>query len=63
MPPLMSSEDVAQAIVAGLELGEVVCVPALDDAAATFEQFRELQQATLAGGNRTGQLAARYRRG
>ncbi len=63
MPALMSSEDVAQAIVAGLALGEVVCVPALDDAAATFEQFRELQQATLAGGNRTGQLAARYRRG
>ena len=60
VPPLMSSEDCARAIVAGLALGEVVCVPALEDAAAVFSQFRELQQATLAGGNRTGRLAQRY---
>jgi short-subunit dehydrogenase len=59
-PPLMSSEDCARAIVAGLALGEVVCVPASDDAPAIFEQLRDLQQATLAGGNRTGRLAARY---
>jgi len=60
MPPLMSSEDCARAIVAGLALGEVVCVPGLDDAAAVFDQLRDLQQATLAGGNRSGRLAARY---
>ena len=60
MPPLMSSEDCARAIVAGLALGEVVCVPGLDDAPAVFEQLRDLQQATLAGGNRSGRLAARY---
>jgi short-subunit dehydrogenase len=59
--PIMSSEDVAQAIVAGLGLGETVCVPALDDP-APFEALRDLQQAILAGGNRTGQLAARYLR-
>ena len=45
---------------AGLALGEVVCVPGLDDAPAVFEQLRDLQQATLAGGNRSGRLAARY---
>jgi len=60
MPPLMSSEDCARAIVAGLALGEVVCIPGLDDAVAIFDQFRELQQATLAAGNRSGRLAARY---
>jgi hypothetical protein len=61
MPPLMSAADVAQAVVAGLARGEVVCVPGLEGAAAVFEQLRDLQQATLAGGNSTGQLAARYR--
>lgn len=60
MPPLMSSEDCARAIVAGLALGEVVCVPGLEDAPAFFERFRELQQETLAAGNATGRLARRY---
>ena len=63
MPPLMSSDDCARAIVAGLALGEVVCVPGSDDAPAVFEQLRDLQQATLADGNRTGRLAARYEGG
>ena len=67
VPPLMSAEDCASAIVAGLELGEVVCVPALEDAAALFAQFREVQQATLAGGNTAaaapgGALRGRRRR-
>jgi len=61
MPPLMSAADVAQAIVTGLARGEVVCVPGLEDAQPIFEQLRDLQQATLAGGNATGRLAARYR--
>jgi hypothetical protein len=56
----MSSEDVAQAIVAGLALGEVVCAPGVDDP-SVFDQLRDLQQAALASGNRTGELAARYR--
>jgi hypothetical protein len=60
MPPLMSSEDCARAIVAGLALREVVCVPGLEDAPAFFERFRELQQETLAAGNGTGRLARRY---
>ena len=60
VPPLMSSQDCAQAIVAGLRLGEVVCVPGLEDATALFEQLREVQQATLTGGNRSGRLASRY---
>jgi short-subunit dehydrogenase len=60
VPPLMSSEDCARAIVAGLALGEVVCTPGLDDGPAIFERLRDLQQATLASGNRTGRLAARY---
>ena len=60
VPPLMSAVDCARAIVAGLALGEVVCVPGLDDAAAVFERFRDLQQQTLAAGNRSGRLAARY---
>jgi len=58
--PIMSSEDVARAIVVGLELGEVVCAPGVDDP-GLFDQLRDLQQATLASGNRTGELAARYR--
>ena len=57
---VMSSQNVAQAIVAGLELGEVVCAPGVDDP-GLFDQLRDLQQATLANGNRTGELAARYR--
>jgi short-subunit dehydrogenase len=59
--PIMSSEDVAQAIVVGLGLGETVCVPALDDL-APFDALRDIQRAILADGNRTSQLAARYRR-
>jgi hypothetical protein len=60
VPPLMSAEDCAAAIVAGLAQHEVVCVPGLDDSPAVFERFAELQRATLAAGNRTGGLAARY---
>ena len=56
----MSAADCARAIVAGLALGEVVCVPGLDDAAVVFERFRDLQQQTLAAGNRSGRLAPRY---
>jgi uncharacterized protein len=57
---MMTAADVAQGIVAGLELGEVICVPGLEDI-HLFEQLRDTQQATLFGGN-AGQLATRYRR-
>ncbi len=59
-PTMMTAADVAQAIVAGLELGEVICVPGLEDI-HLFEELRTTQQATLFGGN-SGQLATRYRR-
>lgn len=58
--PLLSAAEVAQAIVAGLKLGETVCVPTLEDA-EVFERLRELQQAALAAARST-ELAARYRR-
>jgi uncharacterized protein len=58
-PTMMTAADVAQALVAGLELGEVICVPGLEDI-HLFEQLRVTQQATLFGGN-SGQLATRYR--
>ncbi len=58
--PLMSAEHVAQAIVAGLALGETVCAPALEDA-TLFERLAELQQAALSAARSTA-LAARYAR-
>ncbi len=57
-PALMSAADVAQAIVVGLKLGEIICVPGLEDI-SLFDQLRDIQQATLFGGNAT-QLAQRY---
>jgi len=57
---IVVAPDVAQAIVAGLELGEIICVPGLEEI-GTFEQLRDVQQATLFGGN-SGKLATRYRR-
>jgi short-subunit dehydrogenase len=57
---LMSAPDVAQAIVVGLELGEVICVPGLDDT-SLFDALRNVQKATLFGRS-AAQLAERYRR-
>ena len=59
--PILSSPDVAQAILAGLERREVVCGPALEDV-SIFDRLRDLQQAAMRGGN-CGDLAERYRRG
>ena len=59
-PTMMTAADVAQAIVVGLELGEIICVPGLEDI-RLFDQLRDTQQATLFGGN-SQQLALRYRR-
>ncbi len=57
--PLMSAEDVAQAIVVGLERGETVCAPTLEDA-ALLERLSKLQQAAVTAARST-ELAARYR--
>jgi short-subunit dehydrogenase len=59
MPPRMSPDDLARASLAGLALGEVVCVPALEDPAA-LARVDEAQRAVLAA-NRTTIPAARYR--
>ena len=57
---LMSAHDVAQAIVVGLELGEVICVPGHDDM-SLFDALRDVQKATLFGRS-AARLAERYRR-
>jgi uncharacterized protein len=65
--PRMSSEDIVTATLAGLELGEVVCVPPLEDA-SLVDKLGESQRALLGSasvGARGGigpQLASRYRR-
>ena len=56
----MTAEDMAQAVVVGLELGETVCAPTLEDT-TLFERLGELQQAALTAARST-ELAARYRR-
>jgi hypothetical protein len=60
VPTLMSAQDVAQAIVVGLELGEVICAPGLEDM-TLFDALRDVQKATLFGRS-AAQLASRYRR-
>ncbi len=57
--PRMSSADVVQACIAGLARGEVVCVPALEDA-AVFDQVGEAQRAVLPAARQPA-VAARYR--
>jgi short-subunit dehydrogenase len=55
---VMSPQDVVQASLAGLVLGEVVCVPALEDA-SLLAQVDEAQRKLFAE-SRTGGLAGRY---
>ena len=57
--PRMSPDDLARASLAGLQLGEVVCVPALEDAAAT-QRIDEANRTLLAAARSTT-TAARYR--
>jgi short-subunit dehydrogenase len=59
MPPRMSAEDVVQASLSALAKGEVVCAPAVEDAAA-IEKVGEAQRAVL-GSARMPTLADRYR--
>ena len=56
---MMSAADVAQAVVVGLELNEVICVPGLEST-TLFEALRDIQKSTLFGGT-SGRLAERYR--
>ena len=57
--PRMSPDDLARASLAGLRLGEVVCVPALEDARAV-QRVDEASRAVLAV-SRSTSIAARYR--
>ena len=57
--PRMSPEELARASLAGLRLGEVVCVPALEDPAA-LQRIDEANQAALAV-SRSTSVAPRYR--
>ena len=59
MPPRMDPNDVARASLAALARGEVVCVPALEDASA-LQRIDEAQRAVMAVAT-TPTLAARYR--
>jgi uncharacterized protein len=60
-PPdmVMPPEEVVEASLAALDLGEAVCVPGLEDS-ALLEQLGELQLEIMLGGNRTNR-APRYR--
>ncbi len=57
--PRMSPDDVARASLAGLRLGEVVCVPGMEDA-SPLQKIAEAQQAALANARSTAP-ASRYR--
>ena len=55
---VMQAEAVVQASLAGLRLGEVVCVPALQDASLLQHIFDD--QREMFTSSRTGALASRY---
>jgi short-subunit dehydrogenase len=59
-PDLMPPADVATASIAGLELGEVVCVPSLPDPNVLDE--RDQLDRSVFGTMRSGALAPRYLR-
>ncbi len=57
----MSPEDVVRASFAGLERGELVCVPGLDQP-SLLSDLEETRHAILGAGNRR-ELSARYSKG
>ncbi|HVV50830.1 MAG TPA: SDR family NAD(P)-dependent oxidoreductase [Polyangia bacterium] len=57
--PRMAPDDVARAALAGLRLGEVVCVPGMEDT-TPLERMTEAQRAAL-GNARATAPASRYR--
>ncbi|WP_327096138.1 SDR family NAD(P)-dependent oxidoreductase [Nocardia vinacea] len=52
VPFAMSPEDVAAASLAGIELGETICAPGLEDATAAFDALLAAETGVLNGGNR-----------
>ncbi|WP_433176948.1 SDR family NAD(P)-dependent oxidoreductase [Actinoallomurus sp. CA-150999] len=60
-PFAMTAEDVARAGLAGLRMGETICVPGLEDQAAALDALLAAETALLAGGNRSVP-ATRYSR-
>ncbi len=60
MPPAMSAPDMVAASLAGMDLGESVCVPALEDT-ALLATLTEAQRAVLRTANGQTATAERYR--
>lgn len=60
LPPMMSADDLVTASLAGLMEDEVVCVPALADA-ALLDQVAETQVAVVRAAGLQSVLAERYR--
>ncbi|MEX3100888.1 MULTISPECIES: SDR family oxidoreductase [unclassified Streptomyces] len=60
VPSAMSPQDVAAAGLAGLRLGETVCVPGLEDQEAALKSLLDSEAALMDGGARKA-LATRYR--
>jgi short-subunit dehydrogenase len=60
--PQMAADDVVTAALTGLELGEIVCAPGLEDSAMLDEVFQAQLKVVLAaaGPAATGTLASRY---
>lgn len=58
LPFAMSAEDVVQASLTGLRLGETICVPGLEDQSAAIEALHAAEAALMSGGK---EPAARYR--
>lgn len=56
--PMMEPEDVVRASLAGLDRGEVICIPALSDD-GVLDTIRADQRRVLEG-TRTAALALRY---
>jgi short-subunit dehydrogenase len=61
MPPMMSPEDLVEGALAGLDRGEVVCVPALEDE-TLIQHLAETQATIVRTAGMQPQLAQRYRR-
>jgi hypothetical protein len=58
-PAAMSPEEVAIASLRSLDVGEVVCIPGLEDP-AVIDRYHQAQREMLRQGNRP-ELAERYR--
>jgi len=58
--PRMSADDVARASLAGLRLGEVVCVPGMEDA-SPLQKITEAERAALTNNRLSTAPASRYR--